>query len=300
MKSALIKLHLAVFLWGFTGVLGKLIQLNEGLLVWYRLAITIAALLLIFNIKKSFEKITLRTKFNLMCIGVVVALHWVFFYGSIKYANVSISLICLSCISFFTALLEPIIVKTKFSFTEIGLSLISIFGIALIFHFDNKYRIGILLGLISAAFSSIFSTYNKKNVNVATSQSIMFYELIGGFIFLSLLLPFYLKMLPTQQLLPTTNDAIWLVLLSLVCTVWAMDLSLQALKKVSAFTLNLTLNLEPVYGIVLAFIIYNEQKDLSDTFYWGFMLIILSVVLQMIRIGKTVISNRKNLSSKAA
>lgn len=289
MKSALIKLHLAVFLWGFTGVLGKLIQLNEGLLVWYRLLITIAALLLIFSFNKSFEKVSLKTKVNLMSIGVVVALHWVFFYGSIKYANVSISLICLSCISFFTALLEPIIVKTRFSFIDIGLSIISILGIALIFHFDNKYRTGILLGLISAAFSSIFSTYNKKNVNAASSQSIMFYELIGGFIFLSLLLPFYLKVLPTQQLLPTFKDAIWLVLLSLVCTVWAMDLSLQALKKVSAFTLNLTLNLEPVYGIVLAFIIYKEQKDLSNTFYWGFALIILSVVLQMFRIGKAVI-----------
>lgn len=286
MKSALIKLHLAVFLWGFTGVLGRLIQLNEGLLVWYRLVITIATLLFIFNIKKSFEKVAFKTKLNLMGIGILVALHWVFFYGSIKYANVSIALICLSCISFFTAMLEPIIVKSKFSYIEISLSLISIIGIALIFHFDNKYRLGILLGLLSAIFSALFSTYNKKNVAVATSQSIMFYELVGGLIFLSLLMPFYLKILPTNQLLPTLKDTFWLLLLSWVCTVIAMDLSIQSLKKVSAFTLNLTLNLEPVYGIVLAFIIYNEQKELSNTFYYGFILIIVSVILQMFRIAK--------------
>lgn len=286
MKAALIKLHLAVFLWGFTGVLGRLIQLNEGLLVWYRLIITIATLVAFFLTKKSFERITLKTKLNLMGVGILVALHWVFFYGSIKYANVSISLICLSSISLFTAFLEPIIVKTKLSFIEITLSLIGVAGIALIFHFDNKYRIGILLGLVSAAFSALFSTYNKKNVSVANSQSIMFYELVGGFIFLTLLMPLYLKVLPTNQLLPTAKDIVWLLLLSWVCTVVAMDLSLQALKKVSAFTQNLTLNLEPVYGVFLAFIIYNEQKELSHTFYWGFALIILSVALQMFRIVK--------------
>jgi len=286
MKSALIKLHLAVFLWGFTGVLGRLIQLNEGLLVWYRLIITIATLLFIFNVRKSFEKVALKSKLKLMSIGILVALHWVFFYGSIKYANVSISLICLSCIAFFTSLLEPLIVKSKLRFIEIFLSLIGVAGVALIFHFDNKYRIGILLGLVSAAFSALFSTLNKKNVAIANSQSIMFYELVGGLIFLSLLMPFYLKYLPTHQLLPTLKDVIWLLLLSWVCTVVAMDLSLQALKKVSAFTQNLTLNLEPVYGIVLAFIIYHEQKELSNTFYWGFSLIILSVASQMLRIVK--------------
>ena len=286
MKSALIKLHLAVFLWGFTGVLGRLIQLNEGLLVWYRLIITITSLLFIFNVKKAFEQITLNTKLRLMSIGILVALHWVFFYGSIKYANVSISLICLSCIAFFTSILEPIIVKSKISIVDILLSLVGVGGVALIFHFDNKYRIGILLGLISALFSALFSTYNKKNVAVASSQSIMFYELVGGFLFLTVLLPFYLNYLPTHQLVPTPKDIIWLLILSWVCTVIAMDLSLQALKKVSAFTQNLTLNLEPVYGIALAFIIYKEQKDLNSNFYWGLGLILLSVALQMLRIAR--------------
>ncbi len=286
MKSALIKLHIAVFLWGFTGVLGRLIQLNEGLLVWYRLLITVTTLLLINFCRKSLSLIKSSTKIILMSIGILVALHWVFFYGSIKYANVSISLVCLSCISFFTSILEPIIVKSKFSFIEISLSLLSILGIALIFHFDNKYRTGILLGLISAIFSALFSTINKKNVTVASSNSIMFYELLGGLLFLSLLLPIYLKIFPTNKVIPSAIDIIYLVILSWVCTIIAMDFSLQSLRKVSAFTLNLTLNLEPVYGVLLAFFIYNEQKELSNNFYWGFSLIAISVVLQMLRIAK--------------
>jgi len=286
MKSALIKLHTAIFLWGFTGVLGRLIQLNEILLVWYRLLITVATLLFLFYFKKSFKQISKQETLKLLGIGVLVAIHWVFFYGSIKYANVSISLICLSCIAFFTALLEPLITKTKLHFIEILLGLLSILGVALIFHFDNKYRIGIVLGLFSALFSALFSTYNKKNVGIANPRTIMFYELVGGFIFLTLLMPFYIAILPTKQYSPTLQDIVWLLLLSWVCTIIAMDFSLQALKKVSAFTQNLSLNLEPVYGIILAFIIYQEQKDLSPTFYWGFALIIISVGLQMFRVAK--------------
>lgn len=286
MKSALIKLHLAVFLWGFTGVLGRLISLNEGLLVWYRILITIIILFSIFSYKKSFQPISNQLKFRLMRIGVIVAMHWLFFYGSIKYANVSISLICLSSIAFFTALLEPIIIKRRISLIEIVLSLIAVLGIALIFHFDNKFRTGIILGILSAIFSAIFSIYNKKNIVATSSQNIMFYELIGGFLFLTICMPFYLYLFPATHIIASVQDIFWLLILSWVCTVIAMDFSLQALKKVSAFTLNLTVNLEPVYGIILAFFIFNEQNELSSSFYLGFSLIVLSVALQMIRIAK--------------
>ncbi len=286
MKSALIKLHLAVFLWGFTGVLGRLISLNEGLLVWYRILITIIILFSIFSYKKSFQPISNQLKFRLMRIGVIVAMHWLFFYGSIKYANVSISLICLSSIAFFTALLEPIIIKRRISLIEIVLSLIAVLGIALIFHFDNKFRTGIILGILSAIFSAIFSIYNKKNIVATSSQNIMFYELIGGFLFLTICMPFYLYLFPTTHIIASVQDIFWLLILSWVCTVIAMDFSLQALKKISAFTLNLTVNLEPVYGIILAFFIFNEQNELSSSFYLGFSLIVLSVALQMIRIAK--------------
>jgi len=286
LKSALIKLHIAVFIWGFTGILGKFIALNEGLLVWYRLLITITSLGLFFYVTKTNLQVEKTTAKKMMLNGCIIALHWVFFYGSIKYSNVSVGLICLSTISFFTALLEPIITKTKFSITSIMLSLLGVAGIALVFHFDNRYRLGIGIGLISAFFSALFSCYNKKNVATASTEAVMFYQLLGGIIFLSFIMPFYLKYFPSASLLPTLKDIVGLLVLSWVCTIVAMWLSLQALKKVTAFTQNLTLNLEPVYGVALAFIFYNEQKDLSSTFYWGMLLIILSVVLQMIRVYK--------------
>ena len=286
MKSALIKLHLAVFLWGFTGVLGRLISFNEGLLVWYRILFTVIILYCIFFFQKSFQPITKDLKIKLMKIGVIIALHWVFFYGSIKYANVSIALICLSSIAFFSAVIEPIIIKRRISLIEIILSLIGIVGIALIFHFDNKFRTGIILGILSALFSAIFSIYNKKNIVATNSKSIMFYELLGGLIFLTICMPFYLYLFPSNQIIPSFSDVFWLIILSWFCTVIAMDFSLQALQKVSAFTLGLTVNLEPVYGIILAFFIFKEQNELGQSFYLGFSLIILSVALQMLRIAK--------------
>lgn len=286
LKSALIKLHLAVFIWGFTGVLGKFILLNEGLLVWYRLFITLATLVVFFYFTKTNLKVDKKTRTKLLVNGCIVALHWVLFYGSIKYSNVSVGLICLSTISFFTSFLEPIITKTKFSFTSLLLSLIGVAGIALVFHFDNRYRTGIIIGLFSAFFSALFSCYNKKSVATNNTQVVMFYQVLGGFAFLSLVMPFYNYQFPSKSLLPNITDVIGLLALSWICTIVAMWLSLEALKKVTAFTQNLTLNLEPVYGVILAFIFYNEQKDLDNTFYWGMLLIILSVALQMMRIRK--------------
>jgi drug/metabolite transporter (DMT)-like permease len=284
MKAALIKLHLAVFLWGFTGVLGKAIQLNEGLLVWYRLLITVITLFFLMIWKKELKKITLKTAWKLAAIGCIVALHWVCFYGSIKYANVSIALICLSAAGVLTALIEPIFTSKKIVVVEVLLGFIAIIGIYLIFHFDTKYRIGILIGFLSTILSVLFSVLNKKMVDQVPPKTMILFELSGGLLFLSLLMPLYLKHFPVTSLLPRFQDWMWLIILSWICTIWAFDLSLQALKKISAFTQNLTLNLEPVYGIVLAFFVYQENKYLNFSFYIGFILILLAVVLQMLRI----------------
>ena len=284
MKAALLKLHFAVFLWGFTGVLGKAIQLNEGLLVWYRLLITVVTLFFLMLWKNEFKKITLKTALKLSAIGCVVALHWVCFYGSIKYANVSIALICLSAAGVITALIEPIFTSKKIVVVEVLLGLIAIIGIYLIFHFDTKYRTGILIGFLSTILSVLFSVLNKKMVDLVLPKTMILFELSGGLLFLSLLMPLYLKHFPVINLLPTFQDWMWLIILSWICTIWAFDLSLQALKKISAFTQNLTLNLEPVYGIVLAFFVYQENKHLNFSFYIGFALIVLAVALQMLRI----------------
>lgn len=286
MKSALIKLHIAVFLWGFTGVLGKTIQLNEGLLVWYRLLITVVSLFILMKWKKEVFTLNKTKTFQLIGIGAIVALHWVLFYGSIKYANVSIALICLSSAGVMTALLEPLLLSKKIIAYEVLLGLIAIAGIYLIFHFDTQFRTGIILGVLSALSSVLFSILNKKVVVDIPPKTMILYELGGGLSILSLCMPFYLYFFPTKQLLPTLSDWWWLLLLSWICTIWAMDLSLQALKKISAFTQNLTLNLEPVYGILLAFLVYQENKDLSNTFYYGFALIFLAVIIQMVRVVK--------------
>lgn len=233
-----------------------------------------------------------RQRRQLFAIGCIVALHWCFFYGSIKYSNVSIALTCLSSMGLFTAVLEPVIMRKKIVVAEVLLGLIAIAGIYLIFHFNPQYKTGIILGIISSLLSCLFAIFNKTQVSYIAPRIMMLYELTGGFLLLTLLMPFYLYLLPTQYLIPGKIDIMWLVLLSWVCTILPMDLSLQALKKISAFTQNLTLNLEPVYGIFLAFIVYKENQYLSQWFYLGFILILLAVVLQMLR----VINKRKKLA----
>jgi drug/metabolite transporter (DMT)-like permease len=287
MKNALIKLHAAVFLWGFTGVLGRLITLNEALLVWYRILITVISLYFLMRWKSELQRVSRKQLWQLFGIGGLIALHWVFFYGSIKYSNVSIALTCLSAAGLFTALLEPVMTRKQIVPAEIILGLVGIAGIYLIFHFDPQYKTGIIMGLLCTLISCIFSILNKKQVSYTAPKTMMLYELSGGFLILTLIMPLYLYAFPTEHLVPTTSDAIWLLLLSWVCTILAMDLSLQALQKVSAFTQNLTLNLEPVYGIVLAFVVYKENEHLSDGFYLGFALILAAVILQMLRILHT-------------
>ena len=286
MKQALIKLHISVFLAGFTGVLGKLILLNEGLLVWYRIMLTVVTLFAWLSWKKKITRIAAASVWKLLGIGALIALHWVCFYGSIKMANVSIGLICFASVGLFTALLEPMMTDKKFSWAETGLGLVSLLGIYLIFHFDTRYRLGIIVGIASALLGALFSVLNKKNVDVAPPQTLMLYELSGGLLILTLFMPLYLSYFPTDYFFPSLSDWGWLLMLSWLCTVLAMDLMLQSLQKVSAFTQNLTLNLEPVYGILLAFVLFNENKNLSDSFYIGFGLIMLSVVLQMLRVVK--------------
>jgi drug/metabolite transporter (DMT)-like permease len=286
MKQALIKLHVSVFLAGFTGVLGALIQLNGALLVWYRIMLTVITLFAWLSLKKKITPVSAKTVWKLFGIGSLIALHWVCFYISIKIANVSIGLVCFASVGIFTALLEPLLTQKSFSWPELVLGAISLLGIYLIFHFDSRYRTGILVGIAGAALCSLFSVLNKKNLQVAPPQTMMLYELSGGLLVLTLCMPLYLYYFPTTYLFPTFSDWGWLLVLSWLCTVFAMDLMLQSLQRISAFTQMLTLNLEPVYGIILAFVLFQENKVLQESFYIGFGLISLSVLLQMGRIYK--------------
>lgn len=284
MKKALIQLHVAVFLAGFTGILGKLIDLNEGLLVWYRMLITVITLAVILGFQKEIKKLPWIDILKVVGVGGVVALHWVTFYGSIKYSNVSIALVCFSSIGFFTAIFEPLILKRRFEWRELALGLLCIAGIYLIFNFNPQYKTGIIIGLISALLAVCFSILNKSFVARIPVKTITFYEMGGGWLVLTLIMPFYMKLFPTDYIFPTFDDWIWLLILAWLCTVWAVMLQLSSLRKLSTFTSNLTYNLEPVYGILLAFIIFKENENLSSGFYYGLALILLSVFWQMWRI----------------
>lgn len=280
MRKSFIQLHFAVLLAGFTGIFGKLIDLNEGLLVWYRLLISAVTLWVILFIQKKINKIGWRDLLLIAGTGCIAAMHWVTFYGSIKYANVSVAVVCFSAIGFFTALFEPLLLGRRIRWTECLLGLLSIAGISIIFHFDPQFKTGIVIGIVSAMLASIFPIFNRQFVQRISVASVTLYELSGGFIFLSILLPFYLKIFAVQVFFPSPSDWIWLLALGWGCTVLAFHLSMNALKKISAFTVNLSYNLEPLYTIVLAFILFHEDKEVGPAFYLGLALIVLSVLLQ--------------------
>jgi drug/metabolite transporter (DMT)-like permease len=286
LKKAFIQLHIAVVLAGLTGVLGKLITLNEGLLVWYRLMLTALALWIMAFLRPPALNIPRKDIARIFGVGAIAALHWVAFYGSIKYSNVSVGLLCFSAVGFFTALIEPLMFRHRVDWIELFLGLIVIAGIFLIFQVDPHYKTGIIIGLISSLLGSLFPVLNKRILEKVPATTVTLYELTGGFLFLSILLPFYLHWAPTVKMLPDWKDWIWLLVLSLACTVLAFNLSMYALKRLSAFTVNLTYNLEPVYGILLAFALFREDKYLHEGFYIGFALIIVSIVLQMIRLWR--------------
>jgi drug/metabolite transporter (DMT)-like permease len=282
MKKAFIQLHIAVFLAGFTAILGKLILLNEGMLVWYRLLITIFVLGIWMMYKKQLELIAGMDILKIAGVGLILALHWVTFYGSVKYANVSVALVCFSATGFFTALFEPLFLRKPIVWVELGLGLLAMVGIYIIFDFHPHFKTGILFGILSALGSAMFPVMNKQLLIRFTPKTLTLYELSGGLLALTLLLPFYLAYFPAAYYIPTINDWGWLLVLAVLCTLVSLDLQLNALKKISAFTANLTYNLEPVYGIILAFILFGESKMLHPGFFIGLALILLAIVLQML------------------
>ncbi len=281
MKKAFLQLHIAVFLAGFTGIFGVLIRLNEGLLVWYRMLLTAATMWGLFYFTGRLEKIPARDKLGLAGLGILVALHWVCFYGSVKYANVSVALVCFSAVGFFTALLEPLLKGKKINGVEMLLGLMVMAGIYIIFRFDPRYKTGIILGVTCALLLAVTVILLRTFLQRINPETVLTWQLSGGFLLLSALMPVYLHFFPVTSLLPGTMDWLWLLLLSWVCSVWAFQLSTRALQKLTAFTVNLSFNLEPVYGILLAFLIFRENTELGASFFAGLALIAASLVIHI-------------------
>ncbi len=279
-KQAYLELHIAVLLFGFTAILGDLISLSAIVLVWWRVLITSISLLFLIKFGKKLRKIPRRLVLQYMAIGSLVALHWLCFFGAVKYSNASICLVCMSTTSLFAAILEPIMLREKtFEWHELGIGLIIIPAMALIVTTTElEMKMGIWIGLMSALLAAVFSIWNKKLVNESDPMEITFIELGSGWLFLSLLMPFYLSSGTDIPFWPTASDWSYLLILALLCTTLAYVLSLRALKHISAFASALTVNLEPVYGIILAWLILKENEELNTTFYIGGAIILIAVL----------------------
>ena len=274
-RRAYVELHIAVLLFGFTAILGDLIQLSAPVLVWWRVLITSISLLFLIRFGKTLREVPRRLILQYMGIGWLVALHWIFFFGAIKYSNASICLVCLATTSFFTSILEPFLLKQPVKGYEILLGLAIVPGMILIVNnTELEMMTGIWMGLLSALLASVFAILNKKLIDRTDPMTITFLELGSGWLLICLLLPVYFYFYPSEAFFPSVLDLGYLLLLALLCTTFAYVLSLRALKYISAFASNLTVNLEPVYGIILAWIILSENEELSSGFYWGCLLII--------------------------
>ncbi len=281
-RKGFIQLHLSVLLAGFTGLFGKLITLNEVDIVWYRMLFT-TSILLVFT---GLPKVTLRKFIQLSGCGALLGLHWMLFYGSIKASNVSIGVICFSLVGFFTAICEPLILKRRFSWMELLLSCITVAGVMCIFSFDTRYRYGIMIGIVSSLVCALYVIYNKKASVSVRSRDVLMSQMSGGLIVVSCIIPLYLMVFPSSQavvVIPEGSNLWFMLCHALFCTVGMYLLQIQALKRLSAFTVNLSYNLEPCYTIILAFLIFGEGREVNFSFYLGITLIVLSVLLQTLR-----------------
>ena len=282
----MILLHTAVFLAGWTGIFGRLITLSGLPLVWYRIMVSVVVLIVVLALMKRLHRTGWRALAMIAGCGAILAIHWVAFYASIQASNVSIGVACIATSCFFTSVLDPLINRKKLSWAEVLISFIAITGVLLIFSLDVRYRLGIALGLLSAALYSLFSILN---INVAKktgedSATMLMYELVGGVLFLTLLMPLYKVLVPADSIALNAQDGLWILLLGSIFTVLPFLFQLHALRTLSAFTVNLAYNLEPVYSIAFAALLFGEYREVGFSFWLGIGLIFISVIIQTYRI----------------
>ncbi len=278
LNKNILLLHFTVFIWGFTGILGALISVSAYELVWYRMLIAGISLWIYLVYKKIPMQLDARQSLRLLGIGAIVGLHWFFFYHSIKTSTVSVALICLSSSALSTGLISPLIQKSRFSIVDLITGLLIVAGILMIFHFESRYTEGIIYGLICALLASVFTILNEIEVKKNHSALISFYEMAGGFMLISLYL-FFTRNQESYQLLLNSSDIFYLIILGTVCTAFAYVSGVAVMKELSAFTVVLTTNLEPLYGIGMAWIIFGTREQMTPGFYTGASLILGTVFL---------------------
>ena len=275
------KLHWIVFIWGFTAVLGRLITLDAMPLVWFRMLFAVVFIFIYNKFTKTSIRLPKKVILKFLVAGLVIALHWFTFFRAIKVSNVSITLACLSTGAFFTSIIEPIFFKKKIIWYEIFFGLLVVVGLSIIFKVEGNYIEGIVLALISAFLSACFAVINSKFVVNYEPKVISFYELFGGVLFFSIFL-FGTSSFNSEFFQLSINDFLYLLVLSSVCTAYAFIASTSIMKFLSPYTVMLTINLEPIYGILLAVLIFKEREQMSPTFYFGALLILITVVLNAV------------------
>lgn len=271
-------LHFIVFIWGFTAVLGALITLDALPLVWFRMGIAVALIFVYARIKKISLGVTPQTLLKFLVAGLVIALHWLTFFKAIKESNISVTLACLSTGAFFASLLEPIFFGRKVIWYEVLFGLFVIGGLYIIFSFEGNYLYGIALALSSAFLSASFSIINGKFAKQYSPVVISLYELLGGVLFFTLYLLFS-GSLKAEFFMVSPSDWFWLFLLGSFCTAYAFIASVQVMKFLSPYTVMLTINMEPIYGIILAVLVFNDKEKMSAPFYLGAAIIVITVIL---------------------
>ncbi|MFB6306908.1 MAG: DMT family transporter [Flavobacteriales bacterium] len=280
-------MHFVVILFGFTGIFGALTDIDSVQLVWYRMSLAaIGVFLASIWIKDEKGGITNSIRSQLLGIGIIVAAHWIAFFEAIEQSNVSITLICLSSASFFTALLEPLFHNKKIKFYELILGTLVIGGVWMIYKVESIYKIGIILSIIAAILASLFTVLNSLLLNKVSSLTITKYEMIGGVVTITLYLLLSNKTWVNPIEIPM-DQVIYILLLGLLCTAFAFIASIYVMKELSPFTVALTINMEPVYGIILALLILGDEEKMSAGFYLGGIIIILAVISDAIIKKKT-------------
>lgn len=247
-------------------------------LVWYRMAIAIVSFYLYIRLKRIDMAINKSDLLKILGVGLIVAIHWITFFGAIKLSNVSVTLGCFATTTFFTSFLEPFFFRKKVNWFEVVIGLVIIAGLYLIFSFETRYTAGIVVALLSALLAGLFTVFNKKLVEHHQASVISFYEMLGGFAGLTLYL-FISRTAFTERLqMPSLSDFFFLFLLGTVCTAYAFAIQVDVMKFLSAYIVTLTINLEPVYGIIMAFFLFGESEKMTGGFYIGTIIILLSVI----------------------
>ena len=271
-------LHFIVFIWGFTAVLGALISLEAIPLVWHRMLWGAIFVLAYILLKKDKLKVSFKTLLQFSFVGFLIALHWLCFFYAIKVSNVSITLAMMSTGAFFASLIEPIFFKRKIVGYEVIFGLIVIVGLYIIFKVESEYLVGIFVALLASFLGALFATLNGVFVKKHNASVITFYELLSGVVFISIYLLFTGGFDITFFTF-SENDWIYLLILASICTAYAFIASVYVMKWISPYTVMLTTNMEPVYGIILALLFLGEKEYMSPTFYLGAVIILLTVII---------------------